>query len=408
MEQNLNDISNSSKSSKNTNSDESESNQKEENIKNGELKEIPIKLSSKIELNKKAENLDSKAKTDDDEVKDNKEINIVHGTNESIIFDNKEFKIYNRANKYQKKDEIKRIIYKCKNHRKDEKIRSEMGLKSFCNATIEYIIPNQKIKSSYILTKDHTSECYNLKIDLQNNDFKILKDKEKFINFCEEIMNNSNIYDRKLFKNKFKNIYNENKFNFPIDNNMLSNIINKWKNHSTKMNKFISLVETKDYKGRLIFRDFRSTLVYIETKKNPILIEYIIWGNDENIGRMRNAKNYYIDGTFHHPIDFKQLLIVMCMDLITKINIPALYILMNGKTEKHYDLVFESIYNIITQYRAIDIEIETIITDTEPALINIVKKFFPNSKRIACFFHYKQDLIRNIRLYCLYKKDQKK
>ena len=164
MEKNLNDLSNSSKSSKNTNSDESESNQKEENIKNGELKEIPIKLSSKIELNKKAENLDSKAKTDDDEVKDNKEINIIHGTNESIIFDNKEFKIYNRANKYQKKDEIKRIIYKCKNHRKDEKIRSEMGLKSFCNATIEYIIPNQKIKSSYILTKDHSLECNNLKL----------------------------------------------------------------------------------------------------------------------------------------------------------------------------------------------------------------------------------------------------
>ena len=64
------------------------------------------------------------------------------------------------------------------------------------------------------------------------------------------------------------------------------------------------------------------------------------------------------------------------MDLITKINIPALYILMKGKTEKHYDLVFESIYNIITQYRAIDIEIETIITDSEPALINVVKKFF--------------------------------
>ena len=65
---------------------------------------------------------------------------------------------------------------------------------------------------------------------------------------------------------------------------------------------------------------------------------------------MRNAKNYYIDGTFHHPIDFKQLLIVMCMDLITKINIPALYIFMNGKAEKHYDLVFESIYNFIAYF----------------------------------------------------------
>ena len=41
----------------------------------------------------------------------------------------------------------KRIIYKYKIHRKDEKIRIEMGLKSFCNAYIEYIIPNQKTKS---------------------------------------------------------------------------------------------------------------------------------------------------------------------------------------------------------------------------------------------------------------------
>ena len=47
---------------------------------------------------------------------------------------------------------------------------SEMGFKSFCNCTIEYIIQNQKIKSLYILTKDHSLECNNLKIDLHNND----------------------------------------------------------------------------------------------------------------------------------------------------------------------------------------------------------------------------------------------
>ena len=48
---------------------------------------------------------------------------------------------------------------------------------------------------------------------------------------------------------------------------MLSNIINAWKNHTNRMNKFISLFEAKDYKCRLIFRDYRSTGHFIESKK---------------------------------------------------------------------------------------------------------------------------------------------
>ena len=56
--------------------------------------------------------------------------------------------------------------------------------------------------------------------------------------YCEDIINTSTIYDRTLFKNKFKDIYNENKYNFPLNNNMLSNIITKWKNNSNKFTKF--------------------------------------------------------------------------------------------------------------------------------------------------------------------------
>ena len=70
------------------------------------------------------------------------------------------------------------------------------------------------------------------------------------------------------------------------------------------MNKFISLAQTKVYKSRLIFRDFRSTLVYNESKKTSILVEYIFWGNDENIGKMRKVKNYYIDGTLQYLNNF--------------------------------------------------------------------------------------------------------
>ena len=51
-------------------------------------------------------------------------------------------------------------------------------------------------------------------------------DKDNFASLCEEIMNKSNIYDRTLFKNKFKEIYNENKYIFPLSNNMLIELQN--------------------------------------------------------------------------------------------------------------------------------------------------------------------------------------
>ena len=43
-------------------------------------------------------------------------------------------------------------------------------------------------------------------------------------------MEQSTIYDRRLYKEEFKKLYNNNKYNFPLNNNLLSNIITKWKN----------------------------------------------------------------------------------------------------------------------------------------------------------------------------------
>ena len=51
-------------------------------------------------------------------------------------------------------------------------------------------------------------------------------------------------------------------------------------------------------------------------------MEYIIWANNENIARMRICKNLFIDGTFHHPPYFKQILIIMYKDLVTSLKIP--------------------------------------------------------------------------------------
>ena len=221
-------------------------------------------------------------------------------------------------------------------------------------------------------------------------------------------MNNTDIYDRNLFKDKFKELYNSTKFNFTINNNMLSNIITKWKSTSNRFNKSTIWDNIYDKQMHLILRDFRSVF---ESKNNKSKIncnEYVIWANDENLKRMRKSNHYYIDCTFHHPKEYKQLLIVMYKDIITDLKIPGIYILLNNKTQSLYNLAFESLINILTENNTIDLDIKSIITDSEAALFKTVEKFFPNSLRISCYFHYKQDILRNLRKFGLYKDIDKK
>ena len=81
----------------------------------------------------------------------------------------------------------------------------------------------------------------------------------------------------------------------------------------------------------------------------------------------------------------------MYKDIITDLKIPGMFILLNGKSQFLYDYIFNSVINIITNNRKIDLNILSIVSDSEKALINSIKKFFPNSLRISCYFHYKQD-----------------
>ena len=67
---------------------------------------------------------------------------------------------------------------------------------------------------------------------------------------------------------------------------------------------------------------------------------------------------------------------------------------MTNKTEILYDLIFKSVIRIITQQNSYPLNILTITTDTELALINAVHNNFPTSNRIGCWFHLNQDLIR--------------
>ena len=328
---------------------------------------------------------------------------------ENIVFNGKTFTINKKNTKYIKKNNIKRIVYKCIYQRHDEKIRQELHTKAFCDATIEYIYPGQNTKSGYFLSKDHSNECQNKYLTYSRTEAKIEFKKEKFEDLCLNVMNSSNIFDRRLFKEEFKKIYNNPnyKFNFPLNNNYLSNLITKWKNTSNRFNKTSILFNKYDYENRLIFREYRSLYIQTENKNNPINYEYVIWANEENISRMGKAENLYIDATFHHPPEFKELLIFMYKDIITELKIPGIYALLNNKSEKIYELVFKDVLKILTWNSLRELNVKTVVTDSEKALINNVNRFFPNAQRVACYYHYKSDILRNIKSYGLYKNNMK-
>lgn len=222
-------------------------------------------------------------------------------------------------------------------------------------------------------------------------------------------MNKSNIYDRNLFKKTFKDLYNDKNidYDFPLNDNFLSNIISKWKNNSIRFIKSVALKEIKDYENRLILREYRNIPLENNSKIKISSLEYIIWANSENLKRIKVSKNLFVDGTFHHPPEFYQLLIIMYKDVITNLKLPGIYILLNSKTELIYDLVFESLIKIIWYNNLMDIKVETIVTDQELALIKVIKKYFPNARRISCLFHCKQNILRNLRVYGLMKKNKK-
>ena len=124
---------------------------------------------------------------------------------------------------------------------------------------MEYIYPGQNKKNGYFLKRDHSIEYEMIKkkkvkiLDLEKKQNK----KELFILICENIMNKSNIYDRNLFKNTFKNLYNDknNDYDFLLNDNLLSNIISKWKNNSIRFTKSVALKEIKDYDNNLFWEN---------------------------------------------------------------------------------------------------------------------------------------------------------
>ena len=68
-------------------------------------------------------------------------------------------------------------------------------------------------------------------------------------------------------------------------------------------------------------------------------------------------------------------MIIMYHDIVYKLNIPSIYIIINGKSQIHYDIIFDSIINLIAKCHEIELNINSNVKDSELALVNSVKKY---------------------------------
>ena len=289
------------------------------------------------------------------------------------------------------------ITYRCKNQRKNERQKHSY----FCNAIVKRKI--NKDKCFYVLEKDHSEECNNI-ITRKKDAPKIISDYNDYITKCFTYLDSTENYNKREFTMELQNIYNENKYKFALKENTIKNIIGRWKQNSLKFTKYNALEHRYNKNNELILWDYVNIVIYSSSKKNEIPSEYFIWSSNQMISRARIANHLFIDGTFHHPIKFSQLLIILFKDVLLSQYIPCFYILMSNKSEILYDMIFKSILRILTQNNLYHVTYQTITTDTEIALINAVKINFENTTRIGCWFHLKQNLLNQAKICGLFNK----
>ena len=169
--------------------------------------------------------------------------------------------------------------------------------------------------------------------------------------------------------------------------------------------KFISVFENEKTINREPF--LREVIFYDSLNNTNGKNIAVVYASDFMLNRMAASKHIHIDATFVHPPNFIQILIILYIDVINNIRAPGAFIIMNRKTQDLYERVFKSIKYCLTYNKTKIINIKTATIDFEIALKNAFHLIFPEIKIIACLFHYKQALIKRLRILGLYKNKYK-
>ena len=145
----------------------------------------------------------------------------------------------------------------------------------------------------------------------------------------------------------------------------------------------------------------------LKSYPEEFLLEFIIWMTDFQHKKIISSKHLYIDGTFHVPKNFYQLIIILYYGELTNKRYPGVFILINSKTEIAYQICLSQFSEILSSYGEYELNFETITTDFESANFDIVIKIFYKAKIIGCYYHFKAVLYRKAWELGFMKKSEK-
>lgn len=110
---------------------------------------------------------------------------------------------------------------------------------------------------------------------------------------------------------------------------------------------------------------------------------------DVELNILANSTTIYVDGTFKSaPHPYTQVFTIHAVHQERVILMATA--LLTGKTQAHYQEVFQCLHQEMT--RIGNISIEEIICDFELAVFNAAREVFPNIDISGCYFHFSQNL----------------
>ncbi|KZS01973.1 Uncharacterized protein APZ42_001168 [Daphnia magna] len=115
------------------------------------------------------------------------------------------------------------------------------------------------------------------------------------------------------------------------------------------------------------------------------------------------AKLFFFYATFLVvPIGFYQLFTVHIA--LNNHVFPVVYVLMTTKRQALYQVVFDRLMKIIAEeVQGNGFLVESLISDFETAILNVMQASFPNSRMMGCWFHFGQFNHDNIMSQAIYR-----
>ena len=121
-------------------------------------------------------------------------------------------------------------------------------------------------------------------------------------------------------------------------------------------------------------------------------IGIVIFATDNELQVMANCQTLYVDGTFRTaPAPYAQVFTIHG-EYMGRVILLAVA-LLTGKTQQHYDAVFNVIMAEIRRVTGNNaVNVQTVVSDFELAVFNSVRASFPIAQIGGCYFHFLQNL----------------